>query len=308
MLSTVYMTKQSVALKGVNNSQWYTLPYLLYKNNFLVKITSLITKAIYRRKERPHLFIKNKLIKPFVDFNALEEKNIIKFLKETDLIIYSDEITGKWLKIIIDVSEKNKIPLLFCLTGKIKSVPNFFTDNNYNFNILSHSKQNVILIKDEIKAKIRNVDQTTAIEDDLLNIEIKESNQLTYGFLGRFSEEKGINELIDVFSENKKKLIIAGNGPFLNNVLNLANKNKSCFYLGELNPNQLIGFFSKIDVLIIPSHEEGGPLVGVEAMAGGKLIISTKVGAMPERIEDTGNHFWFSHLEKDSLEKVIAQS
>ena len=56
---------------------------------------------------------------------------------------------------------------------------------------------------------------------------------------------------------------------------------------------------------MIPSFEEGGPIVGVEAMASGKLIISTKVGAMEERLAQTKNDFWFSHEEKSSLPDAI---
>lgn len=305
VFSTVNITKDSVALKGLDGTQWTALPYMIYKNNVLVKIASLLTKAVHKRKEPVYFFIKNKLIKPFINFNALEIKIISKALKESDLIIYSDEITGKWLKTIIEVAEKQNIPLLLRPTGQIKTLPFFLTNIKSHINVLAHSRQNVNMITNLLDAKIWNIDQTTALEKELLSLEINENDQLVYGFLGRFSEEKGINELLEVFSKNQKNIVIAGNGPLLNNVTTFIKNNKNSSYLGELKPKQIVDFFCKIDVLVIASFEEGGPIVGVESMAAAKLIIATKVGAMPERLEATANNFWFSHSVQNGLQIAI---
>lgn len=305
VFSTVSMTDKSVALKGLNKFQWDNLQRVIYNSNLFLKLSAILTKAIYKRKEPVYFFVKNKLSKPFFNFETLKVKFIKQFLEQADFIIYSDEINGKWLKHIIEVSEKEEIPLLLRLTGKIKSVPSFLIDKTYDFNILAHSKQNANAIKERLCYKVWNIDQTSALENELLNLQINEKDKLIYGFLGRFSKEKGVNELIEVFSKNQKNLVIAGNGPFLNNVLNFTIKNKNSSYLGELSPKELPAFFNKIDVFIIPSFEEGGPIVGIEAMASGKLIVSTKVGAMPERMEDTGNDFWFSHEIDYDLQNVI---
>jgi len=57
--------------------------------------------------------------------------------------------------------------------------------------------------------------------------------------------------------------------------------------------------------LVIPSHEEAGPLVGIEAMAAGKLIFSTKVGAMAQRLYNTENDFWFDINKEQSFLQLI---
>lgn len=77
-------------------------------------------------------------------------------------------------------------------------------------------------------------------------------------------------------------------------------------YTGEISTDQLSDFFNKIDGLIIPSFEEAGPLVGIEAMAAGKIILSTKVGAMMERLDQTPNQFWFDINNQDSLLKEVS--
>jgi len=80
---------------------------------------------------------------------------------------------------------------------------------------------------------------------------------------------------------------------------------KNIKFLGQINQQELYKFFKEIDVLVIASHEESGPLVGLEAMAAGKIIISTKVGAMEDRLFSTENDFWIDINEKKSINLSI---
>ena len=84
-------------------------------------------------------------------------------------------------------------------------------------------------------------------------------------------------------------------------ILSLIEGKDNCKYLGMLQPNEFISFYNKIDVLIIPSFAESGPLSGLEAMAAGRIILSTRVGAMPERLEGTKNDFWFDLSDENSF-------
>ena len=59
--------------------------------------------------------------------------------------------------------------------------------------------------------------------------------------------------------------------------------------------------YENIECAIIPAYTEAGPLVGIDAMAAGKVILSTKVGAMPDRLAGTKNDFWFSPEERESF-------
>lgn len=81
-------------------------------------------------------------------------------------------------------------------------------------------------------------------------------------------------------------------------------KNTNCEYLGRFSSEEIDLFFNQIDVLVIPSLEESGPLVGLEAMASGKLILSTDVGAMKERFEGL-NGYWFDINNIKSLEMSL---
>lgn len=62
--------------------------------------------------------------------------------------------------------------------------------------------------------------------------------------------------------------------------------NEKVILLGKIRPEEIKAFHSENDVAIIPSLEEGLPNVGMEAAASGKVIIATRVGGIPEIVED----------------------
>lgn len=76
-------------------------------------------------------------------------------------------------------------------------------------------------------------------------------------------------------------------------------------FMGYISPQKIDQALAQNDCLIIPSFNEGGPLVGIEGMAAGRLILSTKVGAMEERLIGTNNDFWFDINNYDSFKTAM---
>jgi len=135
------------------------------------------------------------------------------------------------------------------------------------------------------------------LEDDLLalpespdpSVETEE-RPVVVGALGRLSPEKGLLTLVEGFAaatsaEPRLRLRIAGTGPAGPALAERITQ------LGVADRVDLLGFvadrvafYGGIDVFVVASDEEGGPITGVEAMAAGRAVVSTSAGAMRERI------------------------
>lgn len=118
-------------------------------------------------------------------------------------------------------------------------------------------------------------------------------------FLGLLCKEKGIYDLLEVISENKKayggNLIFrfAGNGNVVD-VLNTIKRLKIddiVFYEGWVSGKEKIKLLNEADVYILPSYYEGLPISILESMSYHLPIISTNVGGIPEIVKDGVNGF-----------------
>ena len=117
------------------------------------------------------------------------------------------------------------------------------------------------------------------------------SSAFVIGSVGRLTPVKGIEYLIRAVSKNRRsqerKLIIVGDGPLRPALEELAREvgvAGSVLFLGARNDvYDLMGVF---DVLALPSLHEGVPMVLLEAMAMAMPIIASRVGGIPEIVDD----------------------
>ncbi|MFC6098039.1 glycosyltransferase family 4 protein [Flavobacterium qiangtangense] len=301
LFSTIEMTKKTFALKETK-IDWSTLNDQLLKINFFIRMLAWLTKKKSNSNLPLGCFISNKLSNQLFDLNKLCLRVIKKEIDNVDLVLFCGVFTNGFFKEIVEYcSIQNKI-IIFRTTGTVSEIPESLKETLRKISkIIIHSENNSQIFKTNNLNNIKIIDQTTLLEKDLLRIKIGNTPELIYGYLGRFSKEKGILELLANFKESERQLHIAGSGPLVHEVKNLCENNVNFNFSGALLPSEIASFFSKIDVLIIPSHEESGPLVGVEAMAAGKIILSTRVGAMMDRTNNTQNQFWFDINDKQSL-------
>lgn len=129
-------------------------------------------------------------------------------------------------------------------------------------------------------------------------------------FVGRLAEKKGVTYLIEAMKNIDAKLVIVGDGPLKNDLMQQAapQKDKICF-MGSRTHEELIKIYASADVFVAPSitaadgDKEGLGLVLLEAMASGLPVIGSNSGGIPEIVHDGENGFLTR--EKDS--KAIAQ-
>jgi glycosyltransferase involved in cell wall biosynthesis len=112
------------------------------------------------------------------------------------------------------------------------------------------------------------------------------------GTVSRLSPEKGLDNLLRAIARLADKgmastLLIAGEGPEAEPLRRLA---------GELGIAERVRFLGArndvprlnrlVDLFVLPSREEACPLALLEAMAGRRAVVSTRVGGSPELVTD----------------------
>ena len=109
-------------------------------------------------------------------------------------------------------------------------------------------------------------------------------------FVGRFIEWKGIQYLLEAFTDVIKKvpdakLVMVGTGPQLKEINKFREKYVgSVFLLNFINHEEMPYIYTGCDVFVLPSLFEIFGNVVLEAMASGKPVIGSDVGGMKEII------------------------
>ena len=114
-------------------------------------------------------------------------------------------------------------------------------------------------------------------------------------FLGRVDKIKGVDVLLQAMPEiirrvPKAQLIIVGDGNFKNDCKKMAlvlNIDAHVHFLGQKNHKEASYFLQQTTITVVPSiWPEPFGLVVVEAMATGRPVIASRVGGIPEIVED----------------------
>ncbi len=97
-------------------------------------------------------------------------------------------------------------------------------------------------------------------------------------FVGQIIERKGFPFLIDVFNQLGKDLMIIGDGPLLDNMKTIANKNIK--FMGAIKNKDLYKYLSLSYAFVFPTEMEGHPNVILEAWKMGLPVITTETEGM----------------------------
>lgn len=140
-------------------------------------------------------------------------------------------------------------------------------------------------------------------------------DRLTIGFLGRLAPEKGLFDLLSAFKEINEKvpnslLLLFGSGPEEHHLrlktdeLGLGGKVK---FMGRVEYEKVPKALSMIDIFAHPSLHEGFGRSILEALAMEKAVVATKVGGIPDLINDGHNGFLVEPRNSQTLASKILE-
>ncbi len=135
---------------------------------------------------------------------------------------------------------------------------------------------------------------------NIQRISRREAMRFTYiGYLGRHKGVQTIIEALPLVGEGKKYQVnIIGDGEersaLENQVKNLGVKDRVQFW-GKVSHNQIERVFKETDVLILPSiWPENQPVSITEAMAAHIPVIASRIGGIPELVDDGVTGYLFT--------------
>jgi glycosyltransferase involved in cell wall biosynthesis len=142
---------------------------------------------------------------------------------------------------------------------------------------------------------------------------IQAGNPARLIFAGRFAPQKNLIQLVRILAGLKDlpwSCILVGDGPLRADVEREIDENglRARFTLtGWVTPVQVQEWFSKSDILFMPSLSEGLPVVGVQALSMGLAIVAGRVGGFIDLVEQGVNGFLFDTTRPDEGMSCLRQ-
>jgi len=166
----------------------------------------------------------------------------------------------------------------------------------------------IVTCRDAVEEITFDVEASRALHQSLAGGE-----SLLVGSLGRLEPQKGFTFLVKAARKvidqmPDVKFVIAGDGSERGNLEALIRVLRLEKNFLVLNFRSDVGnFIEALDIFVVSSIWEGGPLTALEAMQIGKPIVTTPVGFMPELIRDRVNGLLVLASDADSLAQAILE-
>jgi glycosyltransferase involved in cell wall biosynthesis len=139
-------------------------------------------------------------------------------------------------------------------------------------------------------------------------------SEIVFGFAGGTSPEKGFGLVMEATSKlNQEKLPVDikvriwGSGD--PRALGLAcTEIRGVQFLGEVDRSQSMGLLEDVDVLLFPSFmPENRPLTVLESLRSGAPVVASRVGGIPELVQDGFNGLLFAPGDASELSECMVR-
>jgi glycosyltransferase involved in cell wall biosynthesis len=261
------------------------------------------------------------------------KKRMKHFLETENIILHANWLfpEGKTAELL---SKKFNIPYIITLRG---SDVNNLKINSYNYNSAASILKN--------SSKITSVSEALLRKCSSKNLPVSNKESITHNFyeMNKFvikdrekaRESIGVNKNskmiffagsiikiknIDILIESvhrlwtegmELQLYIAGAGyeeKYLKNLVSKKEMNDKVFFVGSLNPEELIEYYNAADLFCLVSKSEGLPNVVVESLLCGTPVVVSAVGELPFIIKEGKNGFLAEPISISSLSEKIKKS
>lgn len=287
---------------------------IAYKNSSILKEHSIeiVNTAIMekRRKKLKRLYLIEEIKRLINILKSLEQKIQNKKFDVAHinsscsaLGLYRDYICIKILK-------KRKIKIFIHFHCDVSYMVKHRSQKNLLKKILANIDGAITLNKvsyQYIKAIDENIKVTIIpnfINEDLVIKQNKKINNKIEKiiYVGRVCKEKGSNIIFDIAKEfpNIQFKMIGKVTQEFDNI----EKPINIILEGEKASNYVIKELKKSDLFIFPTNTEGFPCALLEAMAVGLPIITTKVGAIQDMLEQNGGIYCRLNKREDFIEAI----
>ena len=128
-----------------------------------------------------------------------------------------------------------------------------------------------------------------------------------YCYVGRLSEEKGVETLLKVASGLPYKLYVAGDGPLLSRLREEYASAPQIVWLGRISAGEVRSLLGRVRFSVLPSEwYENNPLSAIESFCSGTPLLGARIGGIPELIEEGATGMTFeAGNQKELKEKII---
>lgn len=136
----------------------------------------------------------------------------------------------------------------------------------------------------------------------------KNSDYKTILMVGILNDNKGQYEALEIlkYLDNSFKLVIVGEGEDRDKINSFIEENQlseRVILTGKIS--NVVDYYSRADVLLFMSKNEGLPLTIIEAMACQLPVVTTRAGGIPEIIEDKVNGVFIQRDNKVDIAIAI---
>lgn len=146
-----------------------------------------------------------------------------------------------------------------------------------------------------------------------MSITKKTSKKIRFSFIGYMGHHKGVNVILEAMLHLKNKerfqLNLVGEGEYKASYIQFVKEhrlNECVRFWGKVDNNRIEDVYSETDVLILPSiWPENQPVSITEAMSAAIPVIASRMGGIPELVEDEITGFLFDAGNDIQLASII---